>query len=92
MKVEITLQRMNNFFTLEYSGVKNVLQLNGKVIVDLYKNYKYSGPDLRDFNTSSHPYEHVFYGVASLRCSQQDRNQDQFQEDGEDLEDPIGYL
>ena len=63
MKVEITLQRMNNFFTLEYSGVKNVLQLNGKVIVDLYKDY-----------------------------SQQDRNQDQFQEDGEDLEDPIGYL
>ena len=92
MKVKITLQRMDNFFILKYSGVKNVLQLNGKVIVDLYKDYKYSGPDLRDFNTSSYPYEHVFYGVASLRVSQEDRNQDQFQEDGEDLEDPIGYL
>lgn len=92
MKVEITLQRTDNFFTLEYSGVKNVLQLNGKVIVNLYKDYKYSGPDLRDFNTSSYPYEHVFYGVASLRCSQQDRNQEQFHEDGEDLEDLVGYL
>lgn len=72
MKVEITLQRMDNFFTLEYSGVKNVLQLNGKVIVDLYKDYKCSSSDLRGFNTSLHPYEHIFYGVASLRCSQQD--------------------
>ena len=92
MKVEITLQCMDNFYTLEYSGVKNVLQLNGKVIVDLYSDYKYSGPDLRDFNTSSHPYEHVFYEVAALRVSQEDRNQSQFQEDGEDLEDPVGYL
>lgn len=92
MKVYITLQRMDNFFTLEYSGAKNVIQLNGKVIIDLYKDYKYSGPDLRDFNTSTHPYEHVFYGVASIHVKQQDRNQDQFQEDGEDLEDPVGYL
>ena len=92
MKVEITLQRMDNFFTLYYSGVRNVLQLNGKTILSLYSDYEYKGPDLRDFNTSLYPYEHVFYGVASLRCSQQDRNQDQFQEDGEDLEDPGGYL
>jgi len=54
MKVEITLQRMDNFFTLEYSGVKNVLTIREKLVIDLDQDYKYSGPDLRDFNTSSH--------------------------------------
>lgn len=70
MKIEITLHRMDNFYTLEYSGVKDVLQINSKVIVDLYKDYKYNGPDLCNFNTSLRPYEHVFYGVASIRCQE----------------------
>lgn len=67
MKVEITLQRMDNFFTLEYSGVKNVLTIREKLVVDLDQDYKYSGPDLRDFNTSSHAHQHVFYGCVSIK-------------------------
>ena len=92
MKADVTIRRMDKLFTLYYTGVKSILQLGEKVIVNLYSDYEYKGPDLRDFNTSTHPYEHVFYGVASIYAKQQDRNQDQFQEDGEDLEDPVGYL
>lgn len=68
MKVEITLQRMDNFFTLKYSGVRKFLFLNNKITLDLYQDYQYSGPDLRDFNTSTTEFHHTIYGVVSIHC------------------------
>lgn len=68
MKIEITIQRMDHFYTLVYSGVRKLLFLNNKIILDLYKDYKYLGPDLRDFNTSTTAFHHTIYGVVSIHC------------------------
>ena len=69
MIAEITIERSDKkFFNLDYkSGVKQVLTIYEKTIVSLNPGYEYSGPDLRDFNTSCAPYEHVFYGVVSTK-------------------------
>ena len=68
MRIEITLSRMDSFFTLVYSGVRKFLFLNNKITLDLYQDYQYSGPDFRDFNTSTTAFHHTIYGVVSIHC------------------------
>lgn len=98
MKLRLTIKRFDNkVFVLEYSGVRDFIQREyhekGHVEVKLYKNYKGPAKELlQEFNCSCTPYVHSFYGVDSYHISQEDRDQEQFKEDGEDLEDPIGYL
>ena len=40
MKVDVTIRRMDKLFTLYYTGVKSILQLGEKVIVNLYSDYE----------------------------------------------------
>lgn len=97
MKVILTIKQNDETFALVYSGVKEFVQqswwIKDHVELHLYQDYK--GPELKllqAFNVSCTPYVHAFYNVDSISILQEDRNQDQFQEDGEDLEDPVGYL
>ena len=79
-------------YFLEYHGVRNISHKGGAYQLDLYKDYQ--GPCtelLQQFNISSIPWLHCIY-AEECYVSQEDRNQEQFHEDGEDLEDPVGYL
>ena len=66
MDVDVTISCKDKFVNLNYKNVEKVITINNKVIVCLAKNYTYDGPDLRDYNTSSIPFEHVFYDVVSI--------------------------
>lgn len=90
MKLKLTIKRFDNkVFVLEYSGVRDFIHHEqGHVAVKLYNNYK--GPSkefLQEFNCSCTRYLHEFYSVGFYHLSQEDRNQEQFKEDEEDLED-----
>jgi hypothetical protein len=94
MKVRLTIKRSDGTFAeLCYSGVKAVSKEGNHYRLDLYQDYKRPETKLlQEFNVSCTPFVHSFYDVESLCVQQEDRNQSQFQEDGEDLEDPVGYL
>ena len=94
MKVSITIKRSDGTFAqLRYSGVRSVSKEGSVTRLDLYQDYHRPETKLlQEFNVSCTPFVHSFYDVESLYVQQEDRNQSQFQEDGEDLEDPVGSL
>lgn len=94
MKVTLSIKRSDGTFaTLYYSGVKSVSKEGSHWKLDLYRDYKRPETSLlQEFNVSCVPFVHAFYDVESIYILQEDRNQSQFQEDGEDLEDPIACM
>ena len=91
MKLRLTIKRFDNkHFVLEYSGVRDFIQHEyheqGHVEVELYKDYKGPAKELlQEFNCSCIPYLHSFYGVCSYHLSQEDRTEQPFIEDEENI-------
>lgn len=94
MKVSVTIKRSDGTSAvLYYSGVKSVSKDGSIIRLNLYQDYKRPETKLlQEFNVSCTPFVHAFYDVETFIIQQEDRNLSQFQEDGEDLEDPVGYL
>ena len=94
MKVTLEIKRSDGTIAvLYYSGVKSVRKDGSIIRLDLYQDYKRPETKLlQEFNVSCTPFLHSFYDVESFCILQEDRTPEQFQEDGEDLEDPVGYL
>lgn len=88
MKVSITIKRSDGTLAeLYYSGVKSVSKEGSVTRLNLYRDYRRPETKLlQEFNISCVPFLHSFCDVESLYVLQEDRNQDQMEEDGENVE------
>lgn len=88
MKVNITIKRSDGTSAqLYYSGVKSVSKDGSIIRLNLYRDYRRPETKLlQEFNISCVPFLHSFCDVESFCVLQEDRNQDQMEEDGENIE------